>query len=477
MRVYRGRQFTDRPTAYLPPPGLRDDSSAQETTDSISLMQVVAIARHYWYVELGVWLLLTVAIAAVLMAMPKVYTATATLIVDDSSDTTLSGQGPRTDQLGSYLAQQTELITSPVLLAPVVAQLKLTDRDEFTQGFTGNVRGLPDYVAHRLGNALQVQSSPNAQLLYVSASAGDPNEAAAIANAVVNQYFVEGQGRQQQYAKQLDELSARVAQAQANLAAFRAQKDVTDLSDPNNHGDTETQALTSLEGKLLDAQNQRRTLEAEASGDTATSAPALSSLQIQQLETQVRTLQTERAQLETIYGARHPKILALDSQIATTRQALSNALGQIRADLNAQLARARDLEAQYQTAVRAQQTQVVKLRDVQGQGARLELELQSAQSVYKDALAGYEQTMFGSVNKFTNLRLISAATPPINPTRSKKRQWFAMGTLGALALAFALPFAYELLLNRRLRCRDDLERAFGVRVLALIGPIPPVDHR
>ncbi|HTW74536.1 MAG TPA: Wzz/FepE/Etk N-terminal domain-containing protein [Steroidobacteraceae bacterium] len=476
MRAPRNPQPPDRPAAYLPPPE-EPEYPVPEPASSLSLMQILAIARHYWLVELSVWLVLTAAIAAALLALPKVYTATATLIVDDSNDTALSGQGPRTDQLGSYLAQQTELITSPVLLEPVVAQLHLTEREDFTRGFTGNLSGLPDYVAHRLSNALQVQISPNAQLLYVSASAVDPNEAAEIANAVVNQYFVQGEGREQQYATQLGELRTRVAQAQANLAAFRAQSGVTDLSDPNNSGgDTETQALTSLEAKLLDAQNQRRTLEAEASGDTASSAPALASPQVQQLETQLRTLQTERAQLLTIYGARHPKIVALDTQIAATRVALSNTLHQIRTDLDAQLARASDLEAQYQQAVKAQQTQVVKLRDVQGQGARLELELQSAQSVYKDALAGYEQTMFGSVNKFTNLRLISAAMPPIDPTRSKKRQWSAMGTMAALALAFALPFGYELLLNRRLRCRDDLERAFGVRVLALIGPIPPPDR-
>jgi len=39
-------------------------------------------------------------------------------------------------------------------------------------------------------------------------------------------------------------------------------------------------------------------------------------------------------------------------------------------------------------------------------------------------------------------------------------------------VAVAAPFGYELFLNRRLRCRDDLEKHFGIPVLAQLGPLP-----
>jgi succinoglycan biosynthesis transport protein ExoP len=42
----------------------------------------------------------------------------------------------------------------------------------------------------------------------------------------------------------------------------------------------------------------------------------------------------------------------------------------------------------------------------------------------------------------------------------------------SLVLGLAAPLGYELLLNRRLRCRDDLERHFGIPVLAQFGPLP-----
>lgn len=463
------------PAALLVGPGAGHHAPGASGS-GISLMQALAIARSYWRQALLLWALMTAALALYLIMMPKQYTATATLVVDDSSGSTLSGQAPPPDQLATYIAEQTELLTSPALLRPVIDRLDLTKSPEWTGSFAGDPRALPDFVAKRLSASLDIQVSPNDQLVYISASAASPAEAASIANAVVDQYFAEGRGRAQRYADQLTELRARVATAQANLAAFRAQKGVTDVSDLSQKSDTETESLDALEAKLLDAQNLRRTLEARSSSDPTSSEEALASPQVQQLRVELRTLETELAQARTVYGAQHPKVLALESQISTTRQALNGERGMLQSDLSTELKRAHALEVQYTRAVEDQRARVMALRNLQGQGGHLQLDLESAQTVYKDALASYEQTMFNSVDKFTNLRVISPASPPVYSSKTKKRQWLAKGSLAALALAFALTFAYELLINRRLRCADDLERTLGVRVLAQIGPIPPLSH-
>ena len=217
----------------------------------------------------------------------------------------------------------------------------------------------------------------------------------------------------------------KVATAQASLAAFRAQKGVPDVTDLSAKGDTETQALDTLEGKLLDAQNQVRSLEAQETGDPTSAEEALASPQVQQLQGQLHTLQTEQAQLRTIYGpepSEDPRAGIADCDHAAGAQQRST---KIRSDLATELQRARALEAQYAAALAAQRQSVVELRDLQGQGGRLVLELESAQSVYKDALAGYEQAMFTSVDKFTNLRVISRAAPPVSSSKTKKREWLA----------------------------------------------------
>jgi uncharacterized protein involved in exopolysaccharide biosynthesis len=327
-----------------------------------------------------------------------------------------------------------------------------------------------------LSNSLNIQVSPNDQLVYVSATAGTPAEAAGIANAVIEQYFAEGRGRAQRYSDQLAELRNRVATAQANLAAFRAQKGVTDVSGLTDKSDTDSEALDTLEAKLLDAQNQRRSLEARLASDPTSSDQALASPQVQQLRLELRTQQAQLSQARMTYGALHPKVLDLESQIAATRRSLDNERGMLQSDLSTQLRGVKALERQYSLAVAAQRQQVMALRNLQGQGAHLQLDLESAQAVYKDALAGYEQAMFNSVDKFSNLRVLNSASPPVYSSKTRKREWLAEGSLAALALGFFLTFAYEMLIGRRLRCPDDLERGLGVRVLAQIGPISPLTH-
>ena len=154
------------------------------------------------------------------------------------------------------------------------------------------------------------------------------------------------------------------------------------------------------------------------------------------------------------------------SQLALTTQHLNHEI-QTLADNNAtQLQRARDLESKYTEAVAAQRAKVMDLRERQGEGAKLVLELESAQSVYKRALDGYDHFLFASADNSIDVSLVSRASPPVKASEPNKPKLLLMGIFAALVLGFALPLAYELLFSRRLRCSDDLERSFGIPVLA-----------
>jgi hypothetical protein len=50
-----------------------------------------------------------------------------------------------------------------------------------------------------------------------------------------------------------------------------------------------------------------------------------------------------------------------------------------------------------------------------------------------------------------------------------------LGSVGAIILGLLGPVAYELF-NRRVRCRDDLERDHGIPVLLDFGPLPRLRH-
>ena len=114
---------------------------------------------------------------------------------------------------------------------------------------------------------------------------------------------------------------------------------------------------------------------------------------------------------------------------------------------------------------------MLKIREIQDQGQKFALELASAQAVYKKALDGHDQVMFASTGNYRNVDLVSRATPPPRPTRPKTAVALLMVCLMAAGLGLALPFCWELV-DRRVRCRDDLERDLGIPVLIELGRTP-----
>jgi uncharacterized protein involved in exopolysaccharide biosynthesis len=109
---------------------------------------------------------------------------------------------------------------------------------------------------------------------------------------------------------------------------------------------------------------------------------------------------------------------------------------------------------------------------MQDEGTKYLLELESAQSVYKRALDGYDQIMFASDSRFSKVNLVTRAVPPQTSAKPKKLKLVILGALAGIFLGLALPVVYELLVNRRIRCRDDFERHFGVPVLIEFDSIP-----
>jgi len=443
----------------------------------LSLLQMYSIARHYWREIAIIAIGITLLMAVVIKLLPKSYTATATLIVNSQRENPLPNQQFLNDDLTSYVSTQIELMTTSVVLVPVVDRLNLTRDPEFNGGCFGPPASVRECVAHNLVSAVSVVPGRGVQLLYVSASAQSPDKAARLANAVADVYLqldrqrandpVEEQALRS--SQELTELKAKVTEAQDKVTQFRQANGLTDMSESAN--DTEMAALSSLEARLLDAQHSRRALEARREGSVDSGDEALASAQISSLRTSLAGMRAQLAQLTSTLGPRHPQVVALEAQIAASQKALNTAVGMLSTNVETQLDRERTLEAQLTQAVNAQRAKVLHLRQIQDEGQKLLLELQSAQSVYKQALDGFDQVKFQTVHNFANVSLVTHASPPLTYSKPKKSELLLVSILVALGVGLGVTFCYELWIDRRLRCRDDMERAFGIRVLAHFEPI------
>jgi uncharacterized protein involved in exopolysaccharide biosynthesis len=443
---------------------------AQYAQSTMSLAQVLAILRAHRTHAIIIAAVLLAATVVIVKLLPKSYTAQATVLVNfESNDGTR--QAPP-DLFTSYLLTQVELLQNREVLLTVIDRLGLTQDPEFTAGFKNDgVNSLRDWVEKQLRANMLVEQGKGIQLLYVSVTSKDRNKAAQIANAIVEVYQAResmhgndpSSGRAHEYSEQLADLKGKVTAAEQQMADFRQRTGITDITAVN---DVETQALAALEQQLLAAQNVRRTAESKKFEDQGSSDPVMASQLIQNLKNQLSTLQAELAQTTATLGPKHPKVLELQSQIVAARRSLDHEIQSFSQNSSGTVSSASDLEGKLRRAVDDQRTKLVKIRQLQDEGQKLQLELESAQTVYKRALDSYDQVMFASSS------FVSRAAVPLAPSKPNKVLLLIVGALLSVLVGLAGPLFYELMFNRRLHCRDDFERELGLPVLAELDRIP-----
>jgi uncharacterized protein involved in exopolysaccharide biosynthesis len=444
----------------------------------LSVMQVWSVVKAYKKQTIAITLFFMFAAGIVTKLLPKTYEATATLMVNSQSNDPLANKDAMNGAPASYIATQIELMQSPEVLLPVIDRLKLTENKHYVAGYRGDGSTLREWVETKLLKSLTVeQGRSGSQLIYVTYAAESANEAAEVANTVAEVYTEQQYQRligpasdsAKRYTEQLDELKNKVSRAQEQVTQFRQR---TGLIDLQAKADSDTADLNSLQQRLLEAQNTRRALEASLSGNVATGDRVLASTAIQTLKTQLSTQEAKMAELRTSLGPKHPQVVELQAQIDSTRKALSDEMNTYSLNASSELTSARQLEAKLQKAVDAQREKVLENRRIQDEGTKYLLELESAQSVYKRALDSYDQIMFASSGRFSNISFVSRATPPLKPSKPKAIKNVIKGTMAGLFLGLVGPLGYGFLLNRRIRCRDDIERDYGIPVLVEFQEFP-----
>lgn len=443
-------------------------------TPGISLAQLFSILRAHLRLASVIIVSIIAITALVTKLLPKFYDATATLIV--SYQVSTGGQEVPAWLLGTYIATQIELMRSAEVLLPVVDQLDLTHDRQFTAGFRGgdNV-ALRNYAKDALDKRLMIEQGRGSQLLYVTAVSRSPVQAAQIANAVADTYSTRerqrlkgpADDRARNYSEQLTELQSKVMAAQQRVTELRQQTGTTPILNENSSAgsDADMQTLVTLEQQLLQAQISRRAAESTSSLAPAGSTNGSGTPQIQTLNNEIVTKELQLSQLSATYGARHPKVLELESDLTKARENL-------KAEQQKYLSDTRQMEAQLQRAVDTQRQKILSVRKVQDQGAKMLLELESAQSVYKRALDGYDQILFASAGNATNVSFVSRAEVPNVASKPNKIKLFLAGIFLAILFGVTSPVLYELFFDRRLHCRDDFERSFGIPVLAEFAAAP-----
>lgn len=457
-----------RPAALAPSYAAIPQNYAQPGISLVQLWAMVWAYRHFSVIVMFAAIVIAVIVTQLL---PKSYDATATLMVDYEVNDPLGGRDFPVGLMGSYMSTQIQLIKSPAVLTPVIDKLKLTDDESYVSGFNGAASMLPEWVRNQFSKRLIVEQGEwGSQLIYITYTAPNPEQAALAANTVADVYgeqqFLRLTGpaaeRAQRYSTQLEELKKNVDEAHDRLMDYRQK---SGLIETDGKADIDMARLGSLESQLLAAQEQRRMAESRTVGEQSTRDSTLGSNSIQTLKSELAAQRSQLAQLSTTLGARHPEVMQLRSQMEATQRSLDAEMQTYSGNSDTQIGAARSLERQLQQAVENERAKALEKRRTLDEAAKYELELQTAQTLYDKALNGYDQVMVASGGGYNNVRFVSRASPPVKASKPKPMMNLALAIVLGGFVGVIGPLLYELF-NRRVRCRDDLDRDFGVPVLA-----------
>ena len=427
--------------------------------DLNALIAALLRRRRIFIITAGIIFALGVIVT---LLLPKVYTASADVLLDQHKQNIVEGQQVVSDLPADQFSTDTEVevLKSRELAEKVVASQRL-DRDPFfnpalpqsgvkgvIQAVSGVLKPIKNAFSTPLGPAVAAQVShekvtdslmkrlrvTRSGLTYVigiGVAADGASKSARIANAFADQYLtaqLDAKFDATQHAAEflngrLAGLQAQMEQADAAVAQYKAANGGLLSGDNNN-------TLTQQEVSNLDAQlATAKAAQAEQNGKLAAArsqlarggngedlGAALDSPVIQQLRAQRGQLSSQVADLQTRYGARHPELLRAESEVTDIDKQIQGEIQRIISNLEAQQQvadqRAASLAgslAQSRGTLASNSIASVKLNE-------LERDADSARTTYQTYLDRFKQANAQQGVEQSDARIISRAKIPISPS-------------------------------------------------------------
>lgn len=342
---------------------------------------------------------------------------------------------------------------------PLLANL-LSSGDTKGDSFTAAMRALSERV--------QVQREERSYVVTASTWARTPERSAELTNALVNAFLAELAATEAEGARSVSsELNQRLEELRDDAAAAEAAVvDYRRLFGLQLTGTDQLSAQSAVQLNTQIADARQNVIEAEAryagltAGNTADqlSAAAQVSPLLANLRTQYATARQQVDSLSATLGQRHPRLATARAELNALQGEIDREVERLLQNASNDLDRARSVLDQLNQAAADQMGEVFSDDHAQVQLRQLERTADSKVAIYEAYLMRAQQIAERSELNTSNVRVISAALPPISRSYPPRTVLLiAVGLVGGMMLGTALAVALglrHLFLSNRPRTRD-----------------------
>jgi succinoglycan biosynthesis transport protein ExoP len=490
---------------------LTGSRNSKPEAESLSLGEIASFLQRF-RVLIATSVAIFIALAALYaFTAEREYTASAKIIIDSPTGQFFKRDLGLGDELFTpdFYESQVELILSDNVAARVVSDLSLDTDPQFNgtaepgairkginavkslwqdQSYVSTPEERKRIAVAVLIGKLAVRRVGSTRVLEISAQLPDKEQAAVLANAVANAY-VKDQARARIEAAALGGQWLQEQTTELRRQVELADRAVQDFKQKNNIVGTggtrllNEQQLAEINTQLVDAQSQTAQAKARldriqtilGSSDVADATvadliknPVFTNLRQRYLDAVGR-----KNSVSSRYGQNHQVVLRLQEEIHELQRSIDDELRQT----------AETTKSDYEIAKTREETLRAGLERLvgnAGETGHLQVTLRQLESVANTYRATYEsflQRYTGSVQQqsfpMTEVRVITPATPPFEPSHPKTKLLLLAGA--AVGLTFGLALAIlKNGLDEGIRSATDVSRKLFADCL---GIVPRFDKR
>ena len=448
---------------------------------------LLILRKHQWLI-LSFMLAVVTIVAIATFRMQPVYIASARIEIDRESSNILPFQGPEAFDYYSdsenYIETQSRILTSETLALQTIRNSGLSSRPEFSNPggpseaiATGNLANQkrPPELGEFLGS-LAVKRVPNSRLMDVTFESTDPQLAARIVNAHIENFIQ--QNLRSRYeatsqasswlADQLNELKLKVQKSEDARIAYERQNQIWTLDDKQN---ITTQRLADVSKELTEAQSERLKKESLYTFAKEGNLDAVPQMQSNPF---LAELIKKRNELNALYndslsqyGPSFPKVQRLQAQVKELEATIDKERQNILNGLESDFREAHQREAMVLQKLDAQKAQANSMSEKLVEYNILKREAEANKSLYDGLLTKLKEANISVGLKSSNIRLVDPAMIPGYPSRPAKARNLALAFLVGLVGGVGLALLREYLDNT-VKSPDDIETLARLPSLAVV---------
>jgi succinoglycan biosynthesis transport protein ExoP len=447
---------------------------------------LLILRKHQWLI-LSFLLAVVTIVSIATFRMQPVYTATARIEIDRENSNFLPFQGADSydfmTDLDNYIETQSKVLTSETLALQTIRNSGLIPHsdipgspvsDAITSGSLANHKRPPELGAF-LGS-LTVKRVPLSRLLDISFESANPDLAAQILNAHINNFMEQNfRSKYDATAKatawltdQLSELKVKVQNSEDARLAYERQHQIWQVDDRQN---ITTQRLSDLNKELTEAQNDRMRKEALYEFAKAGNIDSVPQLRENSMLQELLRRRSEQygSFVDSLnqYGPNFPKVQRIQSQLKELDSLIDNEKRNILEALGNDYNAARQREGLLDQALNEQKNEVNQMSESMVEYNILKRDAEGNKVMYDGLLTKLKEATLAAGLKSSNIRWVDPAMIPSTPTRPAKTRNIALSFLVGLVGGIGLALLREYLDNT-VKTPDDVETLARLPSLAVV---------